>query len=75
MQVLLCREAAMRSDSTTDAAVRRAQLLARRNDESMFVVWCGDGYAVANEFDLDTWWQGATVMGEVLTDGTYIQSG
>jgi hypothetical protein len=59
---------------TKDAAVDRAHALAVKRQESMYVVWCGDGYAVADEFDLDTWWQGATVLGEVQPDGTFVHA-
>jgi hypothetical protein len=38
----------------------------------MYVVWTGSGYAVATEDDLDTWWQGATVVAEVHEDGVYM---
>jgi hypothetical protein len=27
---------------------------------------------VADEADLDTWWQGATVLGEVMRDGSFV---
>lgn len=65
----------MSTYSTTAAAIARARVLARKRGESMFVVWSGDAYAVAGEADLDTWWLGATVFGEVMSDGTYLQSG
>lgn len=53
-------------------AVARARRRAIRSGESTFVVWTGDGYAVADEFDLDTWWLGATVIGEFMSDGEFV---
>lgn len=60
--------------STTAGAIARAQVLARKHGESMFVVWSGDAYEVADEVDLDTWWLGVTVFCEVMPDGTYVLS-
>lgn len=59
-------------DEETDkpSALARAARLAQQRDESMYVVWTGEGYAVASEDDLDTWWLGATVVAEVMSDGT-----
>lgn len=65
----------MSTYSTTAAAIARAQALASKHGESMFVIWSGDAFAVANTDDLDTWWLGATVLGEVMSDGTYALSG
>jgi len=59
----------MDSSPTTDDAHARAQRLAIKREASMYVVWAGDGYAVADQLDLDTWWQGATVIAEVMSDG------
>lgn len=50
----------------------RAARLARKLDASMYVVSTGSGYAVASENDLDTWWLGATVIAEVMSDGTCV---
>lgn len=60
--------------ATQEAALRRAAQLARNREASMFVVYDGEdeGYAVANEEDLDTYFLGATVLAEVLSDGTCI---
>lgn len=59
-------------DEGTDkpSAMARAARLAQKRDQSVYVVWTGEGYAVASENDLDTWWQGATVVAEVMSDGT-----
>lgn len=62
--------------STQEAALRRAAHLAQRRDSSMFVVYDGEeeGYAVASEEDLDTFYLGATVLAEVLSAGTCVSS-
>ncbi|MFT3819847.1 MAG: hypothetical protein QM750_19915 [Rubrivivax sp.] len=59
--------------STPAAAARRAIHLAKRHGESMFIGWVpeDDGFAVASEVDLDTYWLGARVHAEILADGTY----
>lgn len=60
--------------STQDAALARAATLTRQRDTSMFVVHDGedDGFAVASEEDLDTYYLGASVLVEVLSDGTCV---
>ena len=63
-----------RNSSECGDAIVRARRLALRTAESAFVVWTGETYAVADEFDLDTWWQGAPVIGEVMSDGEYVSS-
>lgn len=62
----------MSTYSTQDAALRRAAWLAQRHDTPMYVVRDGedDGYAVASEEDLDTFFLGATVIAEVFSDGS-----
>lgn len=60
----------MDDDLDKNAALRRAASLARRRDRPMYVVFTGSGYAVASEDDLDTWWLGARVVAEVMSDGT-----
>lgn len=60
----------MDDDLDRATALARAARRAQRAGVSMFVVWSGSGYAVASEDDLDTWWLGATVIAEVLSDGT-----
>lgn len=60
----------MDDDLDKEAALRRAASLARRRDTPMYVVFTGSGYAVASEDDLDTWWLGASVFAEVMSDGT-----
>lgn len=67
----------MHSDSTEtsgyDRALIRAAALARRKACSAYVVNAGEGeYAVATDDDLDTWWQGATVVAEFEPDGTLL---
>jgi hypothetical protein len=59
----------MTEDLDKDTAIARAQRLSRKREEPMYVVWTGSGYAAASEEDLDTWWQGATVVAEVHEDG------
>jgi hypothetical protein len=54
-----------------DSAVARARTLARRRGDCLYVVREGGEFAVADEFDLHTWWQGATVMGEVTPEGEF----
>jgi hypothetical protein len=56
------------------SAVARASTLARRRGDFLYVVRDGGEFAVADEFDLHTWWQGATVMGEVTPEGTFESS-
>ncbi len=57
-----------------EAALQRAAQLARKREASMFVVYDGEdeGYAVSSEADLDTFYLGATVLAEVLSDGTCV---
>lgn len=62
----------MDDDLDRATALTRAARRAQRTGASMFVVWSGSGYAVASEDDLDTWWLGATVIAEVLSDGTCV---
>lgn len=66
----------MATYTTTEAAGRRAAQLAKARDTSMYVVRDGedDGYAVASEEDLDTYYLGASVLVEVLSDGTCVAS-
>lgn len=62
--------------STQEAALARAVQLARRRETPMFVVHDGEeeGFAVASEEDLDTYYLGASVLVEVLSDGTCVAS-
>jgi hypothetical protein len=66
----------MASYSTQEAALARAVLLAQKREAPMFVVYDGEeeGFAVASEEDLDTFYLGASVLVEVLSDGTCIGS-
>jgi hypothetical protein len=59
----------MTEDLDKDTAIARAQRLSRKREEPMYVVWTGSGYSAASEEDLDTWWQGATVVAEIHEDG------
>lgn len=56
---------------SVQAALEPGAALAARREESIYVVWTGEDYALATEFDLDTWWQGASVKGELTPDGEY----
>ena len=61
----------MTTYSTPSAAWRRAAELAKAGSNSMFVVRDGpEGYAVASEEDLDTYFLGALVVAEVFSDGS-----
>ena len=62
--------------STQEAALARAVQLARRRETPMFVVHDGEeeGFAVASEEDLDTFYLGACVVAEVMSDGTCISA-
>jgi len=53
------------------SAIERARALARRRGDCLYVVRDGEDFAVADDFDLHTWWQGATVMGEVSPEGAF----
>ena len=66
----------MATYTTTEAAGRRAAQLAKARDTSMYVVRDGedDGYAVASEEDLDTFYLGACVVAEVMSDGTFVSA-
>jgi hypothetical protein len=64
----------MTTYGTTAAAIARAHHLPRTSDQPLYVVREGEGYAVADESDLDTWWLGATVIAEVMSDGTCVPS-
>lgn len=62
----------MTEDLDMNTALARAQRQSEKREAPMYVVWTGSGYAVATEDDLDTWWQGATVVVEVHEDGVYM---
>lgn len=52
-------------------ALQCASRRAAKSGEHAYVVNAdGDGYAVADEFELDTFWLGATVLAEIQPDGT-----
>ncbi len=57
--------------SDVGSAIARAQTLARRRSENLYVVRDGADFAVASDADLDSWWQGATVLGEVSPEGDF----
>lgn len=65
------------SHNTTDtfsdvgSAIAHAQQLARRREDIVYVIRDGAEFAAASEDDLDSWWQGATVLGEVSPEGDY----
>lgn len=66
----------MATYTTPEAAGRRAAQLAKARDSSMYVVRDGEdnGYAVASEEDLDTFYLGACVVAEVMSDGTFVSA-
>lgn len=61
--------------ATLDSAIARAQRVLARDPDgsagSLQIVWTGEGYAVASDFDLETWWLGAPVVAEVMADGSF----
>ncbi|CAD5366614.1 conserved hypothetical protein [Rubrivivax sp. A210] len=57
-----------------ETALARAVRKAVNRRASMYVVWTGSSYAVASEADLDTWWLGATVVAEVMSDGSCVSA-
>jgi hypothetical protein len=60
----------MSTRDTWEAALARAVRLARQSGEDRHVVQADeDGYAVASDFDLETYWLGATVLATALPDG------
>ena len=53
------------------SAIAHARTVARRRADTVYVIRDGAEFAAASEDDLDSWWQGATVLGEVSPEGDY----
>ncbi len=63
----------MASTHNCPTALQRASRLARQRQVTMYVVCEGGKYDVATEEDLDTYYLGATVVAEFLSDGSRVE--
>jgi hypothetical protein len=64
------RATRLRTYRTLDDFINKAKRAAKKTDQTYYVVWdCGE-YGVGNDYELDTFYLGATVLHAVDPDGS-----
>ena len=54
---------------TLDQTIRQAQIRARANQSTRFILYEDGNYYIAPEHELDTYWAGAPILYAVSPDG------